>query len=460
MRKTLYAIISFLAVPFLFSSCLDDDNTTYEYSSDALISAFSINDLEREVPSKTSKGEDTTLIVTVLGSKYSFIIDQTENRIYNSDSLPVGTNVSKVSLNLSIIGYSVTYEKNQKDTLWTSTDSLDFSKPVNFKVYAYDGTTRSYKAQINVHKQEPDSLEWKQLEGTNFSVAASDRQKAVFFQDRIYVFTENGNQVQVTSTGMTDGKNWTTLQSIGIDGADYSSVIAFNNQLYILAQNKLYVSSDGTIWNEAGADRSFSQLFAASSVPTSPHIYGISNQKIVESENALAWTEQGDATEYFPTLNVSYSACKLATNSTIERLIVVGERNVASDTTAVVWSKLSTESSWTRYNQSADNIYGCPKLKELAVIHYDDKLYAFGGEKDFTTTLPVKAFGVLYESVDHGITWKERKKMVMLPEEFIGRTNHFSYVVDSDNYIWIMWSGRSDVWKGKINRLGFVEKQE
>ncbi len=54
MRKTLYAIISFLAVPFLFSSCLDDDNTTYEYSSDALISAFSINDLEREVPSKTS----------------------------------------------------------------------------------------------------------------------------------------------------------------------------------------------------------------------------------------------------------------------------------------------------------------------------------------------------------------------------------------------------------------------
>lgn len=486
MRKTLYAIISFLAVPFLFSSCLDDDNTTYEYSSDALISAFSINDLEREVPSKTSKGEDTTLIVTVLGSKYSFIIDQTENRIYNSDSLPVGTNVSKVSLNLSIIGYSVTYEKNQKDTLWTSTDSLDFSKPVNFKVYAYDGTTRSYKAQINVHKQEPDSLEWKQLEGTNFSVAASDRQKAVFFQDRIYVFTENGNQVQVTSTGMTDGKNWTALQSVGIDGADYSSVIAFKDsnedeKLYLLAQNKLYSSADGVNWTkietktksetEPARSITINRLFAAS--PT--HLYGISDGVTMNSENAEIWNfpeffkEENEQeierykeqiATYFPTQNISYSACKLATNSDIERLIVVGERNVASDTTAVVWSKLSTEDRWTCYNQSADNIYGCPKLKELAVIHYDDKLYAFGGEKDFTTTLPVKAFGVLYESVDHGITWKERKKMVMLPEEFIGRTNHFSYVVDSDNYIWIMWSGRSDVWKGKINRLGFVEKQE
>lgn len=48
----------------------------------------------------------------------------------------------------------------------------------------------------------------------------------------------------------------------------------------------------------------------------------------------------------------------------------------------------------------------------------------------------------------------------MLPEEFIDRTGYFSYLVDSDNFIWIMWSGSNDVWKGKINRLGFVGVQE
>ncbi len=464
MRKTLYAIISFLAIPFFLSSCLDNDDTTYELSSDALISAFSINDIETKIPSKTTEGKDTTLIVTTTGSNYSFTIDQSQNRIYNNDSLPAGTDVSKVTLNLSIIGYSIVYEKNEKDTIWTSSDSLDFTKPVNFKVYAYDGTTRSYTAQINVHKQVPDSLQWTPIKENNFSLNAAYRQKAVVFNDRIYVFAEGENQVQVTSTDMTDGHNWSTLQDIaGINVmADYSSVITFNNQLYILAQNELYTSADGENWNKVATNRtSFTQLFAASST----HLYAISNQQIVESADASEWTEQGEATDNFPTQNISYTVCRLNTNSSIERLVVVGERNVASDTTAVVWNKLSSENKWTPLYQQADNQYGCPKLKELAVIHYDDKLYAFGGEKDYTTTLPVKAFGALYESVDHGITWKATTANVMLPEEFIGQTDNFSYVVDTDNYIWIMWSGNNNeretnVWKGKINRLGFVEKKE
>lgn len=460
MRKTIYAIISFLAVPFLFFSCLDNNDTTYEFSSDALISAFSINNIETKVPSKTATGKDTTLIVTTIGSNYSFTIDQNENRIYNSDSLPAGTDITKVTLNLSIVGYAVVYEKNQQDTIWTNTDSLDFTKPVNLKVYAYDGTTRSYKAQINVHKQDPDFLQWTQLENTDFNVNAAYRQKAVSYNNRIYVFAEGANQVQVTSTEMTNGRSWTPLQDItGIPvTADYSSVIAFKGsneeeKLYLLAQNELYVSSDGTNWSKVDTNRTFTQLFASSST----HLYGISDQKIVESENALAWTEQGDVTAYFPTETVSYTVCKLATNSQIERLVVVGERNVESDTTAVVWSKLSNESKWTPLLQQEDNPYGCPKLKELAVIHYDDDLYAFGGVKDFTTTLPVKAFGDLYQSVDHGMTWKTTRK-IMLPEEFIDKTSHFSYVVDTDNYIWIMWSGSNDVWKGRINRLGFVKK--
>jgi len=463
----------------------DDDTTTYEYSSDALISAFSINNIETKVPSKTAAGKDTTLIVTTIGRNYNFIIDQNENRIYNSDSLPVGTDITKVTLNLSIIGYAIVYEKNQQDTIWTSTDSLDFTKPVHFKVYAYDGTTRSYKAQINVHKQDPDLLQWTQLEGTDFNVDAAYHQKAVVYNNRIYVFAEGANQVQVTSAEMTDGRSWTPLQDIVLTDkegnpmhikADYASVMTFkggnaSEQLYLLAGGKLYSSTNSTdwaetdTWTETGTrSLTFTQLVAASST----HLYGLCKGALIGSENAMSWddpdkvpaVEKEQIAAYFPTENVSYTVCKLATNSQIERLIVVGERNVESDTTAVVWSKLSNESKWTPQFQQADNLYGCPKLKELAVIHYDDNLYAFGGVKDFTTTSPVKAFGALYQSVDHGITWRETTRKVMLSEEFIDRTNHFSYVVDTDNYIWIMWSGSNDVWKGKINRLGFVEKKE
>ncbi len=456
MRKIVYAIISFLAIPFLFSACLNDENTTIEYGSDALVTAFSINDIETKVPSKTASGKDTTLIITMSDS-VNFIINQNENRIYNNDSLPVGTDITKVSVNFSIIGYAVTYTKNQKDTLWTSADSLDFTNPVQFKVYAYDGTTRSYTAQINVHRQEPDSLVWNQLQGTNFNIGNNMLQKAVFFQNNIYVFAANDNQVLVTYTNMTDGHRWHAPEAINIDGADYTSVIAFKNQLYLLAQNKLYTSTDGISWKAVETDRTFTQLFATSST----HLYGISNKKIVQSEDGINWPsaekniELQDATDYFPSQNVTYLAKPLSTNSEIERLMVIGTRETASDTTAVVWTKLSNEKEWSRYKQSLDNGYGCPKLHHLAVIHYDNHIYAFGGKKDFQTGRPVKAFDTLYRSTDNGITWKPTTRMVKLDKSFMERTESFSYTLDSDNYIWIMWSNSKQVWKGKINRLGF-----
>lgn len=458
MRKILHAIIGVITASFLFSSCLDNDDTTTEYTSDALISSFSINDIETSVASKTADGEDTTLIVTTTGSDYVFTVNQNENRIYNSDSLPVGTDISKVTLSLSVIGYAVTYEKNQRDTLWTSNDSIDFTSPVNFKVYAYDGTTRSYQAQINVHRQDPDALQWTKMEGSNFAVGAMYRQKAIAYNNRIYVFAEGANQAEVTYTEQTDGQNWTALQELaGIEGtADYSSVTVFNGSLYILAQNKLYVSSDGTNWAEAGADRTFTRLFAASST----QLYGISGGNIVASDDASAWTEIGEVTASFPTKNLSFTISTLATNSTIERMTVVGVRDAESDTTAVVWSKLSTENRWMPLSQQADNFYGCPKLKELAVIHYDGKLYAFGGEKDFVSDSPTEAFGVLYQSVDHGLTWKPATGKVMLDEAFAGRSDYFSYVVDNDQFIWILWSGSGEVWRGKINRLGFAGAKE
>lgn len=67
----------------------------------------------------------------------------------------------------------------------------------------------------------------------------------------------------------------------------------------------------------------------------------------------------------------------------------------------------------------------------------------------------------MYESVDGGISWHPRTDKVMLPEEFLGRTSKFSYLIDDDNFIWIFWSpsaqtgNKTEVWKGKINRLGF-----
>ncbi len=458
MRKTLYIIVSLLAVPFLFAACLNNDGTTTDYSSDALISSFSINDINTSVASKTSSGEDTTLVVTLTGSNYTFTINQNENKIYNADSLPVGTDITKVSLSISAIGLGVVYEKNQQDTVWSTSDSLDFTNPVKFKVYAYDGTIRTYTAQINVHEQDPDSLQWEKLDGTNLQMADYRGRRALTLNDKIYLFLSDNTtgEIQVTSTDITDGKNWTTLTPISLENADYRTFITFKDKMYVTDMVSLYSSTDGVNWEKVDSDRAILSTFAASS----NQLFAVSNDGcVVTSTDGLTWTDEGERPETFPIYDIAYGVNKLSTNSSIERVLIMGESRNAEDTTAVVWSRLSTESQWTYYQQSADNTYGFPRLKRFGMFAYDSKFYAFGSANNYERSEALEPYEALYESIDNGITWRKTTEKVMLPEDFKGRTDNCLYVVDANNFIWFFWEGSNEVWRGRINRLGFEKKE-
>ena len=144
MRKnSLYLLIGLLAITFAFTSCLDSNTTEYELTPDAAITAFSVGDITMTDTILFFVGKkDSTIYYTVPASSYKFSIDQQNGRIFNSDSLPVGTKVDKLTTSLSYYGYYVTYLKNDKDTLWTDTDSIDFTRPLTFKAYALNGSIR------------------------------------------------------------------------------------------------------------------------------------------------------------------------------------------------------------------------------------------------------------------------------------------------------------------------------
>ena len=162
--KTLAVFCSLIITAIATTSCLNKDEETIELSPNASITAFSINDIETKYTSKTSSGKDTTITVTVTGSEYPFVIDQNRRLIYNVDSLPVGTDVSRVVVNItSDSNYIiiVNQKESNKDSLWVSTDSINFENPIQMKVLALNNTLgHSYTTQINVHKQVPDSLTW------------------------------------------------------------------------------------------------------------------------------------------------------------------------------------------------------------------------------------------------------------------------------------------------------------
>ena len=128
-----------------------------------------------------------------------------QDDIYNVDSLPVGTDISKVVVSITSDGIGVFIVAEDKDSLWNETDSLNFEKPIQFKVMAMSGVYGPiYKAEINVHKQVPDSLQWSHR-GSSFDNTIQ-AQKAVTLGDYIYVFAQqdNGAAVQAPTSMMEE----------------------------------------------------------------------------------------------------------------------------------------------------------------------------------------------------------------------------------------------------------------
>lgn len=467
--KFLSVVVAFFGMLLLVTSCLDSDDIILTYPDDSSIHSFAIKDIKTTI----IRGKDT-IKFTVDGDHYPFSIDQQRLIIYNPDSLPFNTNVSKVVLNITTSGGPVYYMKNGKDTLWTTTDSLNFTKavsidsPIIFTAFSPDlQTSWKYKVWLNVHKQLPDSLVWGQIKETDFQGSLiTGKQKSVCLENKVYVFAEVSSQVEVTSTSINDGKTWTRLTALeGINGkADCSSVIVFDNKLFIVADEQVYSSVNGINWTSVSVPGSNIKTLITSftnSPVASTRLYaqdkkliGISEDHIVQSATGAEWKIVGSVSADFPIDNfASTSAYITNTNSDIERSVVVGTVN-ANDTAAVVWSILSNENTYTQLSPSQKSTNNCPKLTNLSVIYYDGMLYAFGGK---SANNDIKAFQTFFSSRDGGLSWQKVTKNILFPSEFLGRNENFSYVIDQDNYLWIMWSGTGEVWKGRVNRLGFIK---
>ena len=452
--RVLNIFIGLFIAACTISSCLDSDYIEYEYSSNASITAFSITDSIVTYYPSVVDGVDTTLSKGVVGTDYPFIINQHEGLIYNADSLPVGTDVSKVVVNMTHDGYAV-YIVAETDTLWSEEDSLNFESPVLFKILAQDGSYgRTYTAKINVHQQDPEEITWTKMTG-NFS-SNIQKQKALYANGHIYVFAEQESQVAMTMT--TDGKVWTELTSINIPTkADYTSAMAWGNQLYILADNSLYTSTDGLQWNMVETSQKFATLTANYHSATSQKMIGSDTDNYyIESTDGIHWNRYEAMPEDFPTSNISFASYSLDTNEAINRLVLMGNNGVSSDTTNVVWSQLQNEKVWNDLESPTD-AKACPNLENMSMIHYNDMLYVFGGAGQHQGA--IEAFSAFYQSKDNGITWTAANKKMTFPEEFSAlyeqTKGNYSCIVDSQQFIWIMWSQTGEVWRGRINKLGF-----
>lgn len=442
--KSPLIVLSILLSSITISSCLDSDEVN-EFSSNATITSFGID--------------------TIHGVEYKFEIDQIKNLIYNRDSLPVGSDTiidRTLITTLTTAGMAVT----SADTLFNTEDSVNLLPAMNksgdngmqFKVHAADGvTTRTYTLQIRVHLQDPDSLVWKdmQKEGQVFSQTATrGEQKAVILNNQLWVYTAN-NQAYYTSSNVGE-YNWQGTTVSGLPaGALLSSILNYGNKLYALTSDthEVYASADGRTWARvAGLGNQVKALVGE----VNGQLTGIVEQDGQDyfdtfDSNSLTWsnTMRQAVPADFPSRHI-YATRQTNGNGTTKTYIV----GTASDNANATTPWCSEDGKlWVKLEASAA---ACPWMNHPFIMYYGDLFYIFGGNMD-----------AIYSGVT-GIAWYKTEKKFLLPEAFKGKTN-YSIVIDPTvnandkrDFIWVVFGGNgapNEVWRGRLNSLGFVGNQ-
>lgn len=453
MKRKFFAFIALITATLSLSSCLSSDETTVEYTHDTAITAFSLGSLDRYT--KTKAGKDTLLKANVTGSDYKFYIDQAQRLIYNVDSLPCGVRDTAILATISSKNSSpiLLMDINKTDSVaayYSSSDSINFSKPRFIRVYSSDYSAYAeYKVTVNVHKELPYEFKWHELAQNNSQLAAFSDLKAVACGDYIYVFGKTTEGTKVLKSAINDGSAWSPImmnESLSSDA--YQSAVALEGKLYISDGGKVYASADAEIWTEVSENADIKQLIGASS----KYLYAYTAAGIsVSKDKGVSWEQEKLDTDadYLPTQNISMNAAGVLSAKNVENVMLMGTRDKAlNDTVATTWLRtvdydVNAEAGQWNYLEIENNKSGkMPWLDQVITCAADTGFVALGNN------------GKWYKSQNAGLTWKQ-DKMVVLPAKFADE-GRFAFCRDKQHYYWIIRNGY--VWRGRFNIDGWSKE--
>ncbi len=232
----------------------DDDDDIYTYSTSeltTLVQAFSLQ-------------ADNNVLDNL--DSVHFTIDYDNGLIYNADSLPLGTDISKLKVKVDFMNtvhsavFKITGATRQADTTInyssSMSTSLDFTGKTVFTVTSADASrVKDYEIKVLVHKMNPDSLMWPQswrrdLPGYRYSAIGH---KAVQQGDRYVILNYNGIESFLWTASTPNQATWNN-QAVNLPFTpQIPSFTATDDALYLLATDGvLYTSADGLEWSSCG----------------------------------------------------------------------------------------------------------------------------------------------------------------------------------------------------------------
>ena len=456
MKRIHSVLVTLLSVGLILTSCSSSDDNNYTYTDQCYLGSFTLGQMKRTMHAKNSKGEDSTYVTAFSGMLYKMLIDQRAQTITNRDSLPMGTNLNAVLATITGTG-GICYATSPDASEWTdysSKDSIDFSQPLYFRVYANDGKSyRDYYVKVNVQQYDPNSFTWVRLADVRPS-GKTDVECRLFFKDDgvPMLLSLDANGKVFTSRGSSYiNPTWTETECVGLPSApEVHYTQYFNDRYWMLASQKLYVSDDAISWQEVTPTdgtillrlvaSSFEGLYA--SVERMDVATGTKTATMARSTDGKTWSffemETGGFTGY-PAAGLYYW------QANGNERVLLADNAFGGTAPLTIWSLLEDyENSWMLFAQQGDNNFLLPAQQQLNILSYDDKLIALGGAfigGDASSTL-TKA----YISYDNGITWKSDNELV--PPTNVQGTTGAVAAASAGDCVWLVAGGQ--VWQARM----------
>ena len=185
---------------------------------------------------------------------------------------------------------------------------------------------------------------------------------------------------------------------------------------------------------------------------------------MVSRDNGATWQEDAvtDDADLLPTRDLSLISYPMTNTDSVDYVLLIGNREVNeqnNESIAMVWrkvvdySKQAPQARWTYMDRNAkSDSLALPRMENLTMVKYDDGILAFGGMGlGGFDQLP---YYTIYQSRDNGITWKYNP-IYDYPEGFDHYADNVRAVVDDDNFLWLYCEGSGQVWRGRLNKLGW-----
>lgn len=429
-----------------------------------------------------------------------FSIDLVKGLIFNADSLPYGTDVSRLvpvitmletASSLELTETSADGKETTHNYLYNSTDTIDFTNPVKLHVVSYNGEFEmDYTIKVNVHKMVSDSLNFAKNHKTTLpgNIADPKQQKTVRTSDKFFTLITDGNSYSLATCAPTNAPlnapqmwldEWTNQTLTFSFTPEVETFAATDDALYILSDaGDLYESTDeGASWSATGINWQY--------------IYGTYDTEVLglTEQNGYLYVQSYPSENLYahpaemPVCGTSVPVSYTFPMSRAPQIVIIGGEKADGTLSGATWgfdgnewSEISARPLPSALSGVSVAMYATFEISGSWVATERPTLVAFGGIDAAGKPSPS-----VFISTDFGVNWVPAADEMQLPSFIPPFYNAQVYAVDSTYdgslrlarriskpteqwdcpYLYIFGgldkngTLQNSIWRGVINRMSF-----